>query len=193
MVAPYFRALGMGLVRYYLKIVTFFGAFSASLLASVCVCAADKNSEVAVVDVQRVINESIIGRAARKNVEVLVSESKLKLASLKGSLENQALDLKKQGAVLSKSAMDEKTAALEKQQLDLQRKYQDLQEEIARRNSEELSKVVREVATTVEELAEAHRYIAVFEKDRRVVVYHSPRLDITNQVIEILDKKKIAL
>lgn len=183
----------MGSVRYYLQIITLLGALSGSSLQPISAYAVDKGSEVAVVDVQRVINESIIGRAARKNVEVLVSESKVKLASLKASLETQALDLKKQGAVLSKSAMDEKTAALEKQQRELQRKYQDLQEEIGRRNSEELSKVVREVATTVEELAATHGYVAVFEKDRRVVVYHSPRLDITNQVIELLDNKKIAL
>jgi outer membrane protein len=193
MVPRYFGALDMGSVRYYLQIITLLGAFSLSSLLPISARAVDKDSEVAVVDVQRVINESIIGRAARKNVEILVSESKVRLASLKASLETQALELKKQGAVLSKSAMDEKASALEKQQLDLQRKYQDLQEEIARRNSEELSKVVCEVATTVEELAEAHRYVAVFENDRRVVVYHSPRLDITNQVIEILDKKKIAL
>ena len=175
--------------------ITQFGIYVIAIWATVVVRISDAQSDgdVVVVDVQRVVNESIIGKAARKNVEVLVSESKVKLAALKAELDRRTADLEKQRAILSKSALEERAAALEKQQREMQRKYQDFQEDIGRRNSEELSKVVKEVSSTVEEIAKAEKYIAVLEKDQRVVVYYSSRLDITDRVIKTLDKKKIAL
>lgn len=154
---------------------------------------ANAEGAVAVVDVQKIVNESIIGKAAKKNVEIVVSESKVKLSALQADLQRRTSELEKQASILSKAALDERREALAKQQVDLQRKYQDLQEEIARRNSEELSKVVKQITEAVEELAKKRKYVAVFERDKRVVVYASPRLDATEAVIESLDSKKIAL
>lgn len=148
---------------------------------------------VAVVDVQRVVNESIIGKAAKKNVEIVVSESKVKISALQSDLQRQTSELDKQVSILSKAALEERREALAKQQRELQRKYQDLQEEIARRNNDELSKVVKQITEAIEELAKERGYIAVFEKDKRVVVYTSPRLDVTDTLIKSLDSKKIAL
>lgn len=161
------------------------GAVSATI--------ASAQGELAVVDVQRVVNESIIGKAAKKNVELVVSESKVKLAALQSDFQRRTSELEKQASILSKAALEERREALSKQQKDLQRKYQDLQEEIARRNSEELSKVVSQITDAVEQLAKERSYIAVFEKDKRVVVYTSPRVDVTDTIIKSLDSKKIAL
>lgn len=148
---------------------------------------------VAVVDVQRVVNESIIGKAAKKNVEIVVSESKVKLSALQSDLQRRTSELDKQASILSKAALEERREVLAKQQRELQRKYQDLQEEIGRRNNDELSRVVKQITDAIEQLAEEKGYVAVFEKDKRVVVYTSPRLDVTDTVIKSLDSKKIAL
>jgi hypothetical protein len=86
----------------------------------------------------------------------------------------------------------EKQEALNKRQVDLQRQAQDIQGELARKNEAELGKIVEQVTTTVQEIAKKQGYTFVFERDKRTLVYASERIDITSDVIEALDQKKVA-
>ena len=76
---------------------------------------------IAVVDTQRIVNESIVGKAARNNLEVEIKKGQAKLAQLKGDFEKQKSDLEKQAAILSGAALEAKREALSKKQVDLQR------------------------------------------------------------------------
>jgi Skp family chaperone for outer membrane proteins len=70
---------------------------------------------------------------------------------------------------------------------------QDLQDDLARKNDAEISKVIEQISLVVKELAKAKGYTFVFERDKQLVVYSSERIDITPEVVEALDKKKVAL
>ncbi len=154
---------------------------------------ADDKGQIAIVDVQRVVNESIIGKAARSNLEKEMQKAKVKLSTLQADFEKQKSDLDKQSAVLSGAALEERKEALAKKQRDVQRTYQDMQEQLARLNDKEIKAVVDEVNSVVKELASDRSYEFVFEKDRQAVVYAAPNLDITQEVIAKLDKKKVDL
>jgi Skp family chaperone for outer membrane proteins len=73
----------------------------------------------------------------------------------------------------------------------VQRAYQDIQEQLAKLNEREIKKVVDEANKVVSTLAEEKGYSFVFERDRRSVVYASPRIDITEEVIKTLDKRRV--
>lgn len=164
------------------------------VLSSVVVTAgAEAAEDIAIVDVQRIVNESIIGKAAKSNLEQQVNKAKLKVASMKSDFEKQKADLEKQSSILSGSALEQRREALAKKQVELQRSYQDTQQELARLNDKELGKVVEQVNEVVKELADERGYSFVFEKDKQSVVYAAPRIDITKEIIETLDKKKLDL
>ncbi len=154
---------------------------------------ADEDRAIAVVDVQKVVNESIIGKAARSNLEREMQKAKVKLSALQADFEKQKGDLEKQSAVLSGAALEERREGLAKKQRDVQRTYQDMQEQLARLNDKEIKTVVDEVNTVVKEFAKDRSYEFVFERDRQAVVYAAPKLDITDEVIAKLDKKKVDL
>ncbi len=154
---------------------------------------AQERTTYAVVDTQKVINDSIIGKAARSNLEGQIKKGQAKLSQLKADFEKQRTDLEKQSSILSGQALEEKREALAKKQVDLQRTVQDLQEDLARRNEAEIGKVVEQISVIVKDLAKAKGYTFVFERDRQLVVYSSGRIDITPEVVEALDKKKLAL
>jgi outer membrane protein len=172
---------------------------SASLICSSLPIASAEEGEaqrdnlIAIVDIQRVVNESIIGKAARSNVEAQIKKSKAKLSNLQSDLEKAQAELQKQASVLSASALDERREGLRRKQLDVQRAYQDIQEQLAKLNEREIKKVVDEANKLVDALAQERDYTFVFERDRRSVVYASPRIDITEEVIKALDKRKIDL
>lgn len=150
-------------------------------------------AEIAIVDTQKVLNECIIGKAARSNLEARVKSAQAKLTQLKTDFEKQRADLAKQSTVLSGSALEARKDALAKKQVELQRAAQDSQEELAKLNEQEVSKVVSQIQEVVKELAEERKFKFVFEKDKQTVLYASDRIDISSDVVKILDKKKVAL
>jgi outer membrane protein len=148
---------------------------------------------IALVDTQLVLTQSIVGKAARSNLEGRVKKAQAKLAQSKADFDKQRGELEKQAAILSGSALDAKKEALGKKQLELQRMYQDTQEALAKANEQELIKVIKEIQSAVNELAKERGFAFVFEKDRQTILYSSDRIDISQEVVKILDKKKVAL
>lgn len=163
-----------------------------SLVVAASPLAASAES-IALVDTQLILNQSIVGKAARSNLEGRIKKAQAKLTQMKSDFDKQRTELEKQASILSGSALESKKEALNKKQVELQRAYQDTQEQLAKANEQELSKVVKEIRSVVDELAKERKFTFVFEKDRQTILYASDRIDISAEVVKILDKKKVAL
>jgi len=148
---------------------------------------------VAIIDTQKIISESIIGKAAKNNLEGQIKKGQAKLAALKADFEKQRGELEKQSAILSGAALQSRREDLQKKQLEFQKAYEEIQEKLSKANDAEIAKVLKQINEVVEELAEERDYNFVFERDRQAVLYSSEKLDITEDVVKILDKKKVAL
>ncbi|MEI6517584.1 MAG: OmpH family outer membrane protein [bacterium] len=159
-------------------------------LSSTTIAQAQK---IVIIDTQRVITESIIGKAAKNNLEVEIKKGQAKVAALKADFERQRSDLEKQSAILSGSALESRREELERKQVEFQRVFQDIQEKLARSNDAEISKVVSQINEFVKALAQEKEYQFVFERDRKSVLFSSERIDITDEVVKNLDKKRVAL
>ena len=149
--------------------------------------------QVGIVDTQEVLNLSIVGKAAKSNVEGEMKKGQAKLAQLKGDFEKSSADLSKQAAILSGSALEERKEALAKKRVEYERAAVDLREGIMRKNDVELGKVVKEIQSVVAEVADEKGFTFVLERDKQTVVYASEELNITAEVVKALDKRKVAL
>ena len=167
-------------------------AIFISLVGCAAAYAEDTPKLLAVVDMQRVLDESVAGKAARSNIEAEAKKSEAKLTQLKADFEKESADLQKRSALLSGQALEEKRGQLIKRQRDFERAVQDAREDLAHKNDAQMSKVVREVDGVVKEIASQNKYTFVLEKDRTVVLYADPRLEFTDEVIKLLDDKKIS-
>lgn len=146
---------------------------------------------VYLVDVQRVINESIIGKASRNDFEAEVKKSEMKLAQQKGELDKLHGEVDKQASLLSSEALEEKREVLDRRGREFERSVQDQREELSRKNDAEMLHIMSQIQKVVQELAAQGNYPVIMERDPRVVVYADPRLDLTDQVIKQLDAKKL--
>ena len=153
-------------------------------------CAAEEGA-IYVVDIQRVISESVAGKAARNNIEAEIKKAEAKLALMKSEFDKAREEFSKQASLLSAEALQEKKEGLQKRETALQRAAQDQREELMRKNGAELNKVVEQVQKIVDELAKSGNYPVVIEKDPRFVVYAGSRFDLTEQVVKALDTKKL--
>ncbi len=164
------------------------------LLLLVCMPTAyGEGLQVGVVDTQEVLNLSIVGKAAKSTVEAEMKKGQAKLEQLKGDFEKSSADLSKQTTILSESALEDRKEVLAKKRVEYERAAVDLREGIMRKNDVELGKVVKEIQAVVADVADEKGFTFVLERDRQTVVYANEELNITAEVVKVLDKRKVAL
>jgi outer membrane protein len=144
-----------------------------------------------VVDVQRVVTESELGKKAKANVEAQVKKEEASLKKMEIDLKALRGDIEKQRAILSGAALEKKADELRKKERDLKNEFEDRRNALVKKNQAEVGRVVSEVDKVIKELAEKEGYRFILEKDPRVVVYAGPSLDVTEKVIKLLNSKKI--
>lgn len=148
---------------------------------------------VSVVDMQRVINESIVGKGARSNLEADLKKREVLLENKRQELQRLQEDLQKQASLLSAAALEEKRQVVVRTERDFTRMVQDQRAEAAKKGDVEMARVVKEIDAVVAELATKGNYQFIIERDPRIVVYSSARVDLTGDVIKMLNEKKIGL
>jgi outer membrane protein len=136
--------------------------FSLPSLAS-----AAGGKSITVVDVQRAIAESRMGKAAREKVESEVKKGEGELQAKQAEVKKLEADIEKQRSLLSGAALEQKEDELKKKSRDLGILLQDKREALERKKQAEVGRVVAEVDKTVKELAKEEGFVFVLERDPR--------------------------
>jgi Skp family chaperone for outer membrane proteins len=127
-----------------------------------------------IINIPRLIAESIIGKAATAQMKAFQTEK-------------QKVLLDKQAEVQKLTASKALAAQIQKAQVELERLTQDAQSELAdfdRQLQNELRKRLRPV---VAQLVEEDHIGIIFEYPQPQIAWVSPSIDITSKVIERLD------
>ena len=148
-----------------------------------------QGQKVLVVDLEKVMTDSIAGKAARNNFEDELKKRQSVIDKGKVELEKAKSEFEKQSSVLSGDALSDKRESLSRKEKDLARTFQDQREELAKRNQAEIGRILKQVQTVVTQIAEEKGAALVLEKDRRSVLFNAASLDMTEDVIKALDKK----
>lgn len=161
-----------------------------ALLAINTAWAEVKVEPIYVVDIQKVIDDSIVGKAAKNNVELDAKKSQAKLNLLKNELQKMDEDLKKQAGILSAEALEQKQQLAMRKEQELSTALQDQRTEFLKKNDAEIQRIVKEIRAIVSTLAEKEKYKFVIEKDHRFVLYAGQEHDLTSKVVELLNEKQ---
>ena len=146
-----------------------------------------------VVDVQRVISESKYGKQARNKVEAENKENVPKLKKLEKDLLTLRGQLQKQSSILSAAAKEEKMLQLRKREKELARAIADQKEKIAVIHNRHVESIVKHVDIVLKELSDSGKYTFILERDPSFVFYASEQIDITDEVVSLLDKRNISM
>jgi outer membrane protein len=166
--------LGMACV-FFIAASSFSGAF-----------AADK---VGYINLQRLVNESKMGKDAKNDIEKLRKEKeavlnfKLKeINSLKDHIRTNSdkMDLREKR---------DKTDALKVLYNDYQKLLNDAKEDIVREDRELVSIILKKADPILKKVAKKKKYGLIL-KDSNAIGYLDPDVDITDDVLKELNKKK---
>jgi outer membrane protein len=160
-----------------------------SLAAGLAPTAARADVSVAVVDMQRALNECKAGKAAKEQVRKKFEHAQKQLEGQRAEVDRLRSDYEKKFLVLKEEERRSLEKNLESRSLDLKRKYEDFQRDLKRTDAELTAGIVEELYGVVNDLAKQRGYTLVLEASSGALVYMDSAIDITDEVIKRHDKR----
>jgi outer membrane protein len=160
-------------------------SLAASSIEPVANAAVPEIGRVAVVDMQRILNETAAGKQARQDLETASAAKQKKLDKRRQKLEEDQAKL----AGLKGDALLEAQEKLQRDLYELQSMYMTLQQELAEQESRTLEKMYANCQELAKDLAKDFSLDLVLIRDQSTVLYVATGVDLTEEVIKRYDKK----
>ncbi len=139
---------------------------------------------VAVVDMQRALNECDAGKKAKDQVKAKFEKAQDQLKKQRDELDKARDDFDKKALVLKEEQRRDLEKEFEAKSLDFKRKYEDFQRDLKRTDSELTSGIVEQLYGIVAEIGQQKGYTMVLEASSGVLLYNDKTIDITDEVIK---------
>jgi outer membrane protein len=159
------------------------------LLSAASTAEAQDVQRIGVVDVERVLAQSVAGRNARQDLERTRTQAQNEIASRGAAIEKLREDLRRTGALLSPDARRAKEAELQRVTREAARAAEDLQRELEGKNASLVQSVLREIDEVVTRFGREKGYFLIVEKRTHSVVYTAPAADVTDEIIRLYDQQ----
>ena len=146
-----------------------------------------EGAKFAFIDLQRVADESIAGKAAIAQVKVLADKKSAEIQTLQS--QQNALEHKQQtqGSLMSPQALQQNSKSIEQLKLDIQYKQTSAQKEMEDLQNELMGDFVQKVAPVVEAFAKEKGLLAVLDARSGAGFYAVPGMDISAEIVKRLD------
>ncbi len=169
------------------KIVSMLILAMASLLLLQAVSVRATEIRIGVVNTEKILRESILAIKAQKKIEqeFKLRDSQIKELSSKIKRLQQQLEQQSDNQVAGSSdrrAKERELASLSRQH---QREQQQMREDLSLRQNEEYGRILDQINQTIDKLASDQGYDLILQLQDSV--YRSVRIDITDQIMSLLD------
>jgi outer membrane protein len=141
---------------------------------------------VAVIDVNKILNDSEAGQAAKKKMEARYEELKKTIDAKQEEARKIKEEIDKQKVMVGKEKLKEKEDALQAKLNELRQLTQEGEREMQTRQSELTREVLKSVEAKVDVVVKADKLDLVLEKSAGVVHYNES-MDITLRVLNLVD------
>ena len=166
----------------------FAGAAFAALTAFGGVAFAE-GLKVAVIDVNKVLNDSEAGKDAKKKMEARYEDLKKRIDVKNGEAKKLKDDLDKQKILLGKEKLKEREEALKGKIDELRQITQEAEKEMQGRQGDMTREILKTIETRLDKYVADEKYDLVLEKSAGVI-HSNPSMDITGKVLELVNKEK---
>lgn len=160
-------------------------------LAMVSPVLSDETGKVAVMNQQMVVEQSKAGKRALEELKAF-SATRQKIINA-DDVELKELQQAIQDEKLSDSAKQEKQSQFQAKLDAYQRRLADFNREIQQKQREMVAEYMKKVQAAAQAVVEKNGYVAVIDKGSeammKIVLYHQPALDVTDQVVKEFDRQ----
>ena len=164
----------------------------AAILAAVLLVGTSRAEgiRVAVIDINKILNECDTGVAAKKKMEVRYEELKKTIDAKQEEARKLKEEIDRQKVMLGKEKLKEKEDALQAKVNELRQLTQDGEREMQARQGEMTREVLKVVEAQLDVVVKAEKLDLVLERTSSVV-YSNESFDITRRVLELVNQQGI--
>ena len=161
---------------------------SMVVLALLSWAATYAEGKVGFINLQRLVNESKIGQAARTDLQKMRQEKETLVAAKLREVNELRNLINQNGDKMSPQEKRDKVLALQKANKEYQRLVSDVKEDILREDRQLVSIILQKADGILKKVAKKLKYTIIL-KDATAIGYLDPNVDITDEVIKELNKR----
>jgi outer membrane protein len=150
------------------------------------VFAQDAGTRVAVVNSEKVFNESNLAKAMQTRLQNEFTKRQNELRDSAQKIQTAAEKLDRDAAVMSEAERVRRQRELADQDRELQRKQREFTEDLNQRTFEERAKIAEKANAILRQIAEQRKLDIIVQE----AAFVSPKADITDDVIKALNSQK---
>jgi outer membrane protein len=139
--------------------------------------------KIGVIEVQRIVQESAVGKESLARVQRLQGAKQEDLTKRQKDLRELEQKIQEQGKSLSEDAMEKIQKDYQGKALELKRAQDDAQRELEESQRKELAELERRVMPVIESVAKEQGFHLVFNKFQSGLLFADTGVDITDAVI----------
>jgi outer membrane protein len=151
------------------------------------VASAQTAPKIGWIDLQRTLQETKAGKAARDKLESEKNAKQKQVNDLKEKLKKQAEDFEKSKSILPPDGIAKRERELQEEFAKLQQTFMQLQQDLARAEAMATRDIQFQAASIVESIAKRDGYTYIVERNEGALMWADPTLDITPEVNKRLD------
>ncbi len=159
----------------------------AFLLSIMSTTIAAEDYKLGAVNAIRVLEKSPQAENARKLIEQEFAPRDKKLVAAQKKLKEIEDKLSKDSAIMSESERKKMERGFINKKRELKRNQDEFREDFNFRRNEEFAKIQKQIVEAIQKVAKENNYDAVMLSDS--IIYASPKMDISDMVIEYLKKQ----
>jgi outer membrane protein len=157
-------------------------AIAYALVGGVAARVAHADDKIAFVDLQRALEETNDGKAAKNRLKSDFDQKQKELDAKQEELKKMKEDFDKKSALMKEDAKQKMQQEMGMRLQQLQETYARLQGDLQKKEAEATRGILAKLSGVVQKIAEREHFMLVLERSSSVV-YGQPSLDITNEVI----------
>jgi len=150
------------------------------------VFAQDAGTRVAVVNSEKVFNESNLAKAMQTRLQNEFTKRQNDLRDSAQKIQSAAEKLDRDAAVMTEAERVRRQRELADQDRELQRKQREFTEDLNQRTFEERAKIAEKANLVLKQIAEQRKIDLIVQE----AAYASPKADVTDDVIKALNSQK---
>jgi outer membrane protein len=138
------------------------------------------------VDMQKVLNLSVAGKAAKEQLSEKVKKYQEQINKKQDELKKLKDVLEKQGSLLSEKAKSDKERDYQQGLKEFQRMTKDAQDDLQAKDEELTRRILGEIEKVVQDYGKQNNYSIIFLRNESMI-YADEKSDLTDSVLKIFD------
>ena len=166
--------------------ISFLPALAGVFLLAQTGLTAAEEYKIGAVNALKILEQSPQAEKMRNQIEKEFAPRDRELVSAQKELKEMEDRLQKDAAIMSESERVKLERDIINKRRDLKRSQDEFREDLTFRRNEEIAKIQREIVTAINAVAKSNNFDMILNEG---VIFASPKVDISNLVIEELKSK----